>query len=65
MEEERGHEIAHRIQELMLKAGKIILPNMRMVAEPAMMRRWSKAAEAVYDENGILICWEDRPKKNA
>ena len=65
VEEERGHEIAHRIQELMLKAGKIILPNMRMAAEPAMMRRWSKAAEAVYDENGILICWEDRPKKSA
>lgn len=47
----------------MLKAGKMILPDMRMAAEPAMMRRWSKAAEAVYDESGTLICWEDRPPK--
>lgn len=63
--ESQGHEVAHRIQELMLKAGKMILPDMRMAAEPAMMRRWSKAAEAVYDESGTLICWEDRPPKAA
>lgn len=46
----------------MLQAGKDILPFMTMAADPCLMRHWSKDAEAVFDENGKLIPWEDRPK---
>ena len=30
-------------------------------AEPALMRRWTKNAEPVFDRDGNLIPWEDAP----
>jgi hypothetical protein len=47
------------MEALMLQAGRDILPDMRMTAEPCLMRRWSKAAEPAFDAEGKLIPWED------
>mgnify|MGYP003288261830 CR=1 FL=1 len=52
-------EVAHSMEYWMLQAGKDILPNMRMTAEPCLMRRWSKGAEPTFDNNGKLIPWDD------
>lgn len=40
-------------------AGRQIIPGMLLRAEPAAMRRWSKAAEPAYNEAGELIPFED------
>lgn len=60
--EEKAAEVAVRMQKLMLKAGKDILPDMLMSAEYALMRRWSKKAKAAYNDKGILIPFEDAKK---
>lgn len=49
----------------MLQAAHDIIPDMRMKAEPAMMRRWSKDAEPAFDKNGKLIPFEDVEHENA
>ncbi len=59
VEEERLHEVAMDIQEAMVAAGKQIMPDMLLTAEPAAMRRWCKAAEPVFNEDGRLIPFED------
>lgn len=58
--EERMHEAALRQAEVMVTKMKEVVPDVAVKAEPALMRRWYKAAETVY-ENGRLIPWE--PKK--
>lgn len=57
--EDMADEVAQTISKLMVQAGRDILPFMKMVAEPCLMRRWSKDAEPAFDDNGKLIPWED------
>lgn len=59
VKEEIADEVAKNVQKLMLQAAHDIIPDMRMKAEPAMMRRWSKDAEPAFDKNGKLIPFED------
>lgn len=42
----------------MVKAANTLMPGILITAEPAAMFRWSKKAEAEFDENGKLIPWE-------
>ena len=42
----------------MVKAANTLMPGILITAEPAAMYRWSKQAEAKFDENGKLIPWE-------
>lgn len=58
--EERAHEAAHRQAEIMVQEMRRFVPEVRVTAEPALMRRWDKDAEAVYVD-GRLQVWE--PKK--
>ena len=58
--EEVAHEAAHRQSELMIKGMKEVVKRGHVVAEPALMRFWSKKAEAKYNEKGRLIPWEDQ-----
>lgn len=57
--EERLNEVAESVVSLMIQASKELIPEMNMKAEPAAMRRWTKSAEAEYDEAGNLIPWDD------
>ena len=61
--EEIANEVAEHVKQCMLQAAHDIIPEMLMKAEPAMMRRWSKDAEPVFDENGKLIPFEDAKKE--
>ena len=61
--EEIANEVAEHVKQCMLQAAHDIIPEMLMKAEPAMMRRWSKDAEPVFDKNGKLIPFEDAKKE--
>ena len=49
---------ANRLAQVMVDAMTIYIPDVRIEAEPAAMRRWYKGAEEVRDEEGKLLCWE-------
>lgn len=56
-----AHEQALEISSLMVDAMTRSFPGIRMEAEPALMERWYKDAEPVYDETGRLIPWRPDP----
>ena len=56
------HERAYRISEIMVDCMELILPDMKVVADPALMLRWNKDAETVFDTQGRLTIWT--PKEN-
>jgi hypothetical protein len=58
--EDRAHEAAHRLSEVMTESMRVFVPDVDVKAPPAIMRRWYKAAEPVYVD-GRLVPWE--PKK--
>lgn len=62
--EDVSHEAAHRQAELMVQGMHEVIPNVCVVAEPALMRRWYKKAEPVY-ENGRLVPWEPKEARSA
>ena len=54
-----AHESAFAVANLMIECAKKLMPDIKNIkAEPALMLRWEKEAESVYDENGKLIAWE-------
>ena len=54
--EEDAHERAEEAARLMREAMEIITPDVRVTAVPALMKRWHKDAEPVY-EDGRLVPW--------
>lgn len=62
MFEHNAHEAAMRKRDIMIRSMKNYVPDVRVGAEPALMRRWLKDAEPVY-VNGRLVPWEPPPKK--
>lgn len=60
-----AHEAAFRLSKVMCEAAQEWIPDVPITATPALMTRWLKGAEAVYDENGRLVPWEPPPAKVA
>lgn len=56
-----AHEAAYRQAEVMVEQMRTVVPDVKVKAEPALMRRWYKQAEAVFDANKRLIPWEPPP----
>lgn len=56
--EGRAQAAAFRAAELMNQAFHEYCPNLPCDVRPALMRRWFKKAEEVYDANGRLMPWE-------
>jgi len=54
----RAADAAERLAALMVKGAKPWLPDLDVTAEPYLMRRWSKKAKPVRDEEGRLIPWD-------
>ncbi len=56
-----AHDGATRMSELLVEALRFLCPDMKKAirADPAIMRRWWKGAEAVF-ENGRLVPWEPK-----
>lgn len=58
-DEERGHEVCERVEEVMVEEFVRGCPNHAAAcrAEPTLMVNWFKAAEPRYNEAGRLIPW--------
>lgn len=55
--EEHLHEAAYRQAEVMVEVMRRFVPDVKVKAEPAAMREWTKKADKVLDSNGRLIPW--------
>jgi hypothetical protein len=56
-EDDLMHERAFEVVRIMVESMKRVVPDIEIGAEPALMRRWNKGAESVFD-NGRLVVWE-------
>jgi len=56
--EETSHLWAPAASAIMVREMQKYTPNIPIKADPALMRRWYKDAEASYTEEGTLIIWE-------
>lgn len=55
--EDRAWEAGPEMARIMREAMREWTPNVQISCEPALMRRWYKGAEAVYDASGRLVPW--------
>ncbi len=55
---------AELIKTLMIDGMKEVVPTLPVKVEYAAMRRWSKGAEPVFDEQKRLLVWEPKPKNS-
>lgn len=51
---------APRMAKVMVDSMRVYVPDVTVAAAPALMRRWTKEADAAFDARGRLIPWEDR-----
>lgn len=58
--EDVAHERAYIQTKIMVDTMHEYCPDVKPKAEPALMRRWYKAAAERHDENGRLVAWEPR-----
>lgn len=47
------------VSRIMVESMNEVLPDVKIEAEPALMRRWDKRAEPVFGKGGELIPWEE------
>ena len=55
--EAKAHEAAYRQAEVMIASMREFVPDVKIAAEPALMRYWEKAATPAFDAAGRLIPW--------
>lgn len=58
--EEIAHEASHRLADVMIASMREFVPDVLIKAEPALMDRWYKKAEPVYNSQGRLIPWQPK-----
>lgn len=56
--EASAHEAATRLGVVMVEAMQQYIPDVKISAEPALMRKWYKGAACVRNDSGRLIPWE-------
>lgn len=56
--DELTHERAYEVARIMREGMSKVMTKVKVGAEPALMHRWNKKAEAVFDENKRLIPWQ-------
>lgn len=54
------HDAAYEQARLQIAAMQRVCPDVKITAEPALMKFWFKGAEAVFDSNNRLIPWEPK-----
>ncbi|MFG0316852.1 MAG: hypothetical protein ACF8XB_06240 [Planctomycetota bacterium JB042] len=62
-DDDLASERALEVSEIMVGSMRQILPDVRIEAEPCLMRRWSKSATPVFDPSGKLVVWEEPAKE--
>lgn len=56
--EEKAHEAAMELARLMVDGAIVLMPDVPPKVEPLLMRRWSKKAKPIRDEQGRLVPWD-------
>lgn len=56
-DDDRAHDVAVELSRLMVEGADPFLPDLEVVAEPYLMRRWSKKAKPIFRE-GRLVPWD-------
>lgn len=56
--EEGASQAADRLSQIMVGSMKKYIPDVPVVAEPVLTRRWYKGAKPVRDARGVLQVWE-------
>jgi hypothetical protein len=60
-DDELRHEVAMEAARLMVVGGQIVVPDVKLTANAALMRRWRKDADPVFDKvTGRLAIWEPK-----
>jgi DNA polymerase-1 len=62
-DEARAAEAAEELSRIMVKGAQEWIPDVKLAAEPCIMRVWSKDAKTLRDEKGQLLAWA--PKEAA
>jgi DNA polymerase-1 len=57
-DDERAHDSAIEMARVMTEEANKWLPDVPTTATPLLMRRWSKRAQPLYDDNGRLVPWD-------
>jgi len=57
-DDERASAAANEIARLMVRGASIFLPDVPPLAEPYLMRRWSKKAKPLHNDRGELVPWD-------
>lgn len=60
-EDDLMHERAYEIARIMREGMSQVMSRVKVGAEPALMYRWNKKAEAVFDSNNRLSVWQPKP----
>ena len=63
VDEDRAAEAAEELSRLMVAGAQEWIPDVKLQAEPCLMRVWSKDAKTLRDDNGRLVPWA--PKEAA
>jgi hypothetical protein len=58
LREPMAHDLAMEVKRLMEEGMREIIRDVKVTANPCLMRRWYKEAEPVYDRDGKLTIWE-------
>ena len=56
--EEKAHEAAMELARLMVDGASVLMPDVPPKVEPLLMRRWSKKAKPLHDEQERLVPWD-------
>jgi DNA polymerase family A len=64
-DDEHAHDKAVELACLMVLGASPFLPDIPPVVDPLLCRRWSKAADAVWDQNRRLVPWVPKTKAAA
>jgi hypothetical protein len=57
---ENAPRAAARLAEVMVEGMRYFTPDVKVKAEPLLMRRWYKGAEPRFNADGVLIPWEPK-----
>ena len=63
LDDGQAHERMLEIQRIMEESMRLVTPDVTPRTHAALMRRWDKDADPVYDANGRLTVWEPKSAK--
>jgi hypothetical protein len=61
-EDEHLQYNCRHVNKIMIESMKIVIPDVLIATEGALMRRWYKEAEQLLDDAGNYQIWEPKPK---